>query len=166
MNNCLLIGFKNSGKTSVGRVLADRLNLLFVDTDEILIQQYAEKTGRNLTLREIYRLEGESRFRGLEREAILNLKLSQPFVMATGGGVLLDSEQAFFLKKKGRLVYLKTSIETLRQRLQYPEHAFFLDIKRENQYEHWADWIMDTEHRSVENIAHEIMLKMRGQDGQ
>ena len=84
--NIILIGFKNSGKTTVGERLSEILKYDFLDTDRLIEKSYGNE-GKNVS--DIYRLEGEERFREIESEITLNLKNPTSYVLSTGGGVVL-----------------------------------------------------------------------------
>lgn len=91
MKHIICIGFKNSGKSAVGRMLADALHRPFLDLDEIACSRYARATGLVLSPREIMRKEGEAFFRDLEREVLVEIARSDaPAVIALGGGTPMD----------------------------------------------------------------------------
>ena len=71
--NVILIGFKASGKTTLGKALARLLNRPFIDTDRLLEQRYQEKTGTRQSFRQIFSLLGDEGFRALESEVLANL---------------------------------------------------------------------------------------------
>lgn len=91
-NSIALCGIKHSGKTSVARALASILQWDLFDTDEFLMTLFAARAGRNLSVREIYKEMGETRFRLLEAEAvrILPAGRSGGRIIALGGGVLTN----------------------------------------------------------------------------
>src|SRR2546423_14949946 len=84
MDNLVLVGFSCSGKTTLGRNMARRLRLQFVDTDRFI----EEMTGR--TIPEIFREDGEAAFRAIEREAIGQIAAERRQVVSTGGGAFVD----------------------------------------------------------------------------
>ena len=104
----VLTGFMAAGKTTVGRLLAQKLGWGFVDTD-----QHIEASTR-LTVAEIFRDQGEPSFRQLEREAISSLLTGTELVLATGGGAIEDaSTRVLLLSSPGtRLIYLETTLQT------------------------------------------------------
>jgi shikimate kinase len=106
----LLAGMMGAGKTSVGRLLAQRLGWAFVDSDACVEQTQSRP------IREIFALEGEARFRALEREALETLPASQA-VVALGGGAVVDPATRKLLRAKGTLVWLDASPEALAKRL-------------------------------------------------
>lgn len=106
-----LIGLKNSGKTTTGKRLANKLNLNFIDLDQLI-----EKiNGRSVT--EIFSQDGEPVFREKEREALLETSKMDNVVIATGGGVPRFYDNMDFMNKNGITVYLKLDEDTLVGRL-------------------------------------------------
>ncbi|MEW4561999.1 shikimate kinase [Bremerella sp. JC770] len=108
--NVTLIGMPGSGKSTIGVVLAKRINLQFVDTDLII------QTSQQRTLQQIMDTDGFDRFCQIEEEAVLSLDVDR-HVIATGGSVCYGPEGMAHLQSLGRIVFLKTSLNTLEQRL-------------------------------------------------
>jgi shikimate kinase len=105
----ILIGMKASGKTSVGRALAARLDVPFIDLDAWLEQAHEAETGERLPFREIYRTHGGDYFRRLERATLAHLAQdSTPprFVLAVGGGTPLAEANRHALRALGTVVLL------------------------------------------------------------
>jgi shikimate dehydrogenase len=98
--NLVLIGMPGSGKTTLGRLLADKLGRTLVDTDEEIVR----RAGTPIT--EIFATRGESAFRDLESEVIRDLSETGGRVIATGGGAILREENVDALRSNGVLVYL------------------------------------------------------------
>lgn len=113
--NIVLIGMMGSGKTTVGKLLAEAIGLTFVDTDQLL----ENKTERKIT--EIFAQDGEQKFRTLEAEVIDEVTDKVGQVIATGGGVVLREENIKKLGKKGTIIFLHASPETLMERLRDDE---------------------------------------------
>jgi len=109
--NIILIGFMGVGKSEVGRSLAARLNMNFIDTDEII-----EKT-EGMKISQIFEKNEEPYFRDLETEVIKTLEDYDNFVISTGGGVILREENVKMLKEIGPLVLLTSKPEIIFQRL-------------------------------------------------
>lgn len=101
----LLIGFMGSGKSTVGRLVGQALDLPFLDLDE----QVASAQGR--TIPQIFAAEGESVFRAAESAALEVLGGSDSSVVACGGGIVLDDANRSLLKRSGTVVYLQVSAE-------------------------------------------------------
>lgn len=111
--NTILFGFKGCGKTHFGKLLADKLGLPFVDTDDLIVQLYGKK---GLTVREVYEQIGEVQFRLFENQAVQSLKEVKNSIIALGAGAILNPLNRKLIEKLGKLVYLETSLETLIKR--------------------------------------------------
>jgi len=107
----VLIGYRCTGKTSVGKIVSERFHLPFYDTDEVMFEQ----TGK--TCKAIVDEQGWPAFRRFEKEIIRDLKSTQA-VIAPGGGAVMDEENAAMLKENGLVVWLKADPLTIAQRLQ------------------------------------------------
>jgi shikimate kinase len=106
-----LIGFSGSGKTTTGRQLASKLKFNFIDTDDFI----DEKTGKSVS--EIFDIEGEVKFRELERKAIEEISLNKNTVVATGGGLPCFNDTMLLMNVTGTTVYLKVNTGILFKRL-------------------------------------------------
>ncbi len=115
--NVILIGFKASGKTTLGKALARLLNRPFIDTDRLLEQRYQEKTGTRQSFRQIFSLLGDEGFRALESEVLANLSDKKEAVIATGGGMAARQENISLLKQNGQVVLIDTPFPTIQKRL-------------------------------------------------
>lgn len=105
-----LVGLRASGKTSLGRLVAERLGLPFADTDQLVVQ----KAGRSIA--EIVEAHGWDEFRKLETE-VLREVAGRPMVVATGGGIVLTGENRDLLKQGGPVFYLLATTLLLVDRL-------------------------------------------------
>ena len=111
MDNLILVGFSCSGKTTLGRNVARRLRLNFVDTDRYI----EEMTGRNIP--EIFREDGEAAFRALESEAIDRIMAEQNQVVSTGGGAFVNLDNRAKLRTGNLVIHLQVRPETVVDRL-------------------------------------------------
>ncbi|RJQ30636.1 MAG: shikimate kinase [Peptococcaceae bacterium] len=111
MKNIVLIGFMGTGKTTIGRRLAERLGRPFIDTDAAI----EEVTGKTIT--QLFARDGAARFRS--EEALLAKKLAgrEGLVVATGGGMVLNPENVRLLKENGVLIALTAGPEVIHQRV-------------------------------------------------
>jgi len=107
----VLIGFMGSGKSSVGRELANRFDAPFVDIDE----RIESKAG--CTIRDLFAREGEPAFREREKAALRAALSVKGCIIATGGGAFTDEENRNLLRSYAPVVYLEASEETLLERL-------------------------------------------------
>jgi shikimate kinase len=103
--NVILIGFMGCGKTTVGQLLAVLLGYAFADTDALVEEAAA------MRIPEIFEKYGEGYFRQLEKQAIAKVCTMRETVVATGGGVVQDADNAAVLLSSGCVVYLKASAE-------------------------------------------------------
>jgi shikimate kinase len=111
MHNLVLVGFSCSGKTTLGRNVARRLRLQFVDTDR-LIEEIAGKS-----IPDIFAAEGEAAFRAYEREAIARAMSQTHQVVSTGGGAFVDPENRQRLRDGNLVIHLQVQPETVFYRL-------------------------------------------------
>ena len=118
-----LVGLMGAGKTTVGRLLAKRLKVQFVDSDH----EIAATTG--VSIPTIFEIEGEQGFRRREAEAIERLSRGCNIVMATGGGAVLDPENRQYLHERGTVVYLAASPETLNDRTRRDANRPLLQVE-------------------------------------
>jgi shikimate kinase len=108
----VLIGARGSGKSTIGRKLADRLWQSFIDVDE----QIVRRAGK--TIKDIFEQDGEERFRQIETEVLREAATLQEHVIGLGGGTLMREENRRILKESGhRLVYLRCEPEELHRRI-------------------------------------------------
>jgi shikimate kinase len=107
----ILIGPPGSGKTSIGKLLAKKKNLIHVDTD----QEIETKTGRKIS--DIFLEDGESGFRKIEREVVLQSLELDSAVISLGGGSILDGEVSKKLEREKNVVYLEVSISNAAPRV-------------------------------------------------
>jgi shikimate kinase len=172
--NIILIGYRGTGKTTVGKALSQRLRRPFFDADVFL----EEKEGR--TIGEMVAKEGWPFFRAKEKEALGRLSGQIDCVIATGGGAVMDSDNVACLRHNGLLVLLKAELETMVQRMQRDaangqERPGLLggDIYDETQtmirqrmpvYLEVADFSVDTTDLSVERVADAIVKFMQASE--
>ncbi|RIY35120.1 shikimate kinase, partial [Psittacicella gerlachiana] len=111
MRNIYLIGHMASGKTTVGQLLAQTLNLDFVDTDSNIEYLFSKP------INEIFTKEGESQFRIFETAVLLQTTLISNTVISTGGGILTRMRNGLYMKDFGFVIYLELDIKHQAQRL-------------------------------------------------
>ena len=110
--NIVLIGYRGAGKTTIGRQLAGRMGMEFIDTDDSIVQRAGK------SIREIFAEGGETLFRDLESAVIDDLAETDNTVIAAGGGVVLRKTNIEKLQANGRIVWLQAPAEVLWKRLQ------------------------------------------------
>ena len=109
--NVVLIGFMASGKTAVGRRLAQRLGYAFLDTDQFIESELG------CTISDVFAIQGERYFRGLESRLAARLAGLQNTVISTGGGLPITPGNLAHLRRAGTVVFLKASLEDILARL-------------------------------------------------
>jgi shikimate kinase len=161
--NVVLIGFMGAGKTVVGRELADRLSFRLFDTDAMV----EEATGQ--TIGQIWDAEGEDAFRAREHDAVLHACAGTGRVVACGGGAVLEIRNYGILKGAGTVVYLRAPAPVLRARvgdeserplLKDPRAFDQLLVERVPAYESAADLIVDTDGRTPDEVADDIVQRL------
>lgn len=110
--NVVLIGLRGTGKSTCGKLLAERLGWLFLDTDEIVQERSAK------TIREIFDEGGEALFRQLESEVVRQAARHENAVIATGGGAILDPENVVDLRRQGFVIHLTANPRELWKRIE------------------------------------------------
>jgi len=165
--NIFLIGFRGTGKTSVGKILAQRLKREYIDADVYLEQQEGK------TIKDIFAESGEKKFREIESKIIAELCLQNNLIVATGGGVVLNDENVNRMKKSGVAILLEADADTLFKRIkgdvstntkrpsltqfdEYQEIKYLLE-KRKPLYDKAADFIVNTARISIDDAAGKIM---------
>ncbi len=165
--NIFLIGYRCTGKTTIGKVLAERLDWDFLDTDAELVRAAKQ------SIKDIVQNSGWDTFRDMEREVIQNICGSNGQVVATGGGAILYNENVSWMKKNGQLIWLKASAETIKKRMIRDQTTDtyrpsltgkgFVDeveetlLKREPLYKKAMDFCIDTDHTSIEKMVEAIL---------
>ncbi|MBT3191684.1 MAG: shikimate kinase [Verrucomicrobia bacterium] len=112
-SNIVLFGFMGTGKTRIGKEAAARLGLVFVDMDDVIV----ERAGKPIP--EIFADDGEAHFRSIERQAVIDLSAQPGCVIATGGGVVLNSDNIRDFSQDGLVVCLSATPEVILARVEH-----------------------------------------------
>ncbi|HEY8249841.1 MAG TPA: shikimate kinase [Burkholderiales bacterium] len=164
--NLYLVDMMGTGKTTVGRTLARRLKLRFVDSDH----EIEARCGVKIPV--IFEIEGERGFRGRETQAIAELTALDGIVLATGGGVVLAEENRSRLAARGTVVYLRATPEHLYERVRQDRNRPLLaggdplgrlrELYRERDplYSALADLVVDTGRQSVQVLARGLLEQL------
>ncbi len=171
-SNIILTGFMASGKSAVGKELAKRLRMDFVDTDKLI----EEKEG--IKISQIFREKGEPYFRDVEAEVIKEVAEYENSAIATGGGVVLKEENMQALRKNGRIICLSTDAATILKRTSQNRLRPLLEGERgsrENKikdlltfrapYYQKADFIVDTTDLMVKETVEKIIKYLNEKNG-
>lgn len=171
--NLVLIGFMGSGKSSIGKRLANRLGREFLDSDELT----SSRAGK--TISEIFQTEGEEHFRKLETEELRRLTGSSGIVLATGGGSILREMNRALLRTIGTVLWLHADPEILFERATRNRRRPLLEVEnprgtfrtllesRLSLYEQTASLTIDASGLSHEQTVERIIraLEARGNEG-
>ncbi len=167
ISHLFLCGYRGSGKSTAGRFVSDLLGWKFVDTDDLIEHTYGG------SIATIFATEGEVGFRNRESQSIESLRgLSEPHVVALGGGAILRPRNRELIRLLGRCVWLRASEESLMNRiaadpntqLRRPSLSKLGELdeirailgEREPLYRQTSDWEISTESVPMEDVARAI----------
>jgi len=166
-----LIGYRCTGKTTVGKALAERLGLDFIDADDYLV----EKAGK--TIKEIFAEDGEPAFRDLEEQCLAEIARRSNIVVAAGGGAVMRPANVRRMKAAGTIVLLEADADTIYSRItgdpktdtqrpgltqknQYDEIIHLLEYRRPC-YHAAADIILDSSELTPDQLVDAIVAAWR-----
>jgi len=161
-----LVGLPGSGKSAVGRRLAGKLNLPFIDSDTVIEQRIG------CSIREFFEREGEARFRDIEEEVIAGLARAGGAVVATGGGAVLRPANRQQLHGHFHVIYLRSTPEDLYRRLRHDVKRPLLQVAdplarlrelhaaRDPLYRETAHEALDTGRPSLGAVVHAILAQL------
>ena len=166
--NIFIVGPMGSGKSTVGKILSDELFLNFFDTDE----EIENRTGASIDW--IFDLEGEEGFRKRESGVLEEMVQKNSVVLSTGGGIILSENNRELLSSRGTVFYLATPISVQLERTAKDKDRPLLKNgdpgqilqelheKRKNLYKSVSDHIVETEDKSSQEVASEIINLVKG----
>ncbi|MDY0329534.1 MAG: shikimate kinase [Thiomonas sp.] len=166
MTGIFLIGLMGAGKTTVGRTLAQRLGLRFIDSDQEIERE------QGCTIAELFARLGEAGFRDIEARAIDALTQREGVILATGGGAVLRPENRKALHERGTVVYLRASPDDLAHRLRHDRTRPLLqqgDARaklhelfrvRDPLYRETAHFVIDTGRPSAVLLANRVQMQL------
>ena len=166
--NIFIVGPMGSGKSTVGKILSDELFLNFFDTDE----EIENRTGASIDW--IFDLEGEEGFRKRESGVLEEMVQKNSVVLSTGGGIILSENNRELLSSRGTVFYLATPISVQLERTAKDKDRPLLKNgdpgqilqelheKRKNLYKSVSDHIIETEDKSSQEVASEIINLVKG----
>lgn len=161
MEPIILIGPPGAGKSSIGKTLAKKMNLEFIDTDAVV------ETNSGKKIAEIFLEEGEPTFRALEKRAVLDSLTVQDAIISLGGGAILDPDTQKVLRDQAKVVFLDVSISNAAPRVGFnrdrplllgnPRQQWLsLMEKRRPIYEELAKFTVSTDNRKVNDVVCEL----------
>ena len=166
ISNIALIGFMGTGKSSVGRLVADQLHFTFLDTDDVLVS----RAGKSIT--EIFAQEGEAAFREKESSLVQELAPRTRTVISTGGGLPVNPANLASLKTHALVMCLWASAEKVHERVRGQSHRPLLNdadalakiralLAAREPFYRQADVLVNTEMRSLREVAHQVIHQFR-----
>ncbi len=144
MKTITLIGMMGSGKSTIGKLLADKIKAGFVDVDYEIVQN------TQMSISDIFSKYGEKYFRELEANTIKSVFQEEGLVISLGGGAFENVETRNYLMEFSNVIYLKTSSDVIFERINY------IINEREKNYE-LAKFIISTDNKEPEQIVDEIL---------
>lgn len=161
VGNIVLIGMPSSGKSTVGKLLAKKINYKFIDTDELILKKV------NKPLRDVVKEDGLQKFLDIQEKTILETSVDE-HVIATGGSVIYSEKSMNHLKKNAVIVYLETDLQELEgritsnRRLARNENQSFYEMYEERKllYEKYADITVNCVNKKPEDITDELIKKL------
>jgi shikimate kinase len=163
---CSLVGLPGSGKSTVGRQLARRLDLPFHDSDHVI------ETRLGCSIREYFEREGEDRFRDLESEVLDTLTLQGPAVVSTGGGAVLRPVNRERLHQRTQVIYLRSTPQEVFRRLRHDRSRPLLQVDdplqrlkdlhavRDPLYQQTAHFTIETGRPSVATLVNMVVMQL------
>jgi shikimate kinase len=165
--NLFLVGMPGCGKSTLGRLLARRLDKQFYDADVELERRLG------VSIPVIFELEGEHGFRDREEAVLADLVTQTNIVLSTGGGVVLRPENRERLKDGGTVLYLHATPDTLWERTRHSKHRPLLQAPdpfarvqelyatRDALYREVADFVIESDREQVNRLAHRLEQQLR-----
>lgn len=162
----ILVGLPGSGKSTVGRQLARRLDLPFQDSDKVIEQRLG------CSIREYFDREGETAFRDIEESVIEELVKGPAGVLATGGGAVLRPANRQRLSAAGSVIYLRSTPEEVYRRVRHDANRPLLQVEdplarlrslfeeRDPLYRETAHFIIETGRPSVPTLVNMILMQL------
>lgn len=158
--NIYLIGFMGSGKSTVGKIISEKLNMKYIDLDEEIEKQ------EEMSIPEIFKEKGEKYFRNLEKKFLEKISKKSDFVVSTGGGLGADIENLKKMKQTGKVVWLDVSLDEVFKRCGNDKNRPLLNQPKEKVKELYdkrrdiyskADITIKVDNKTAEEIAEEII---------
>lgn len=164
--NIFLVGFMGAGKTTVASELTKKLEMNKVEMDQMISEK------QKMSISEIFDLYGETYFRNLESNCLIELQHVKQSVVSCGGGIVMRDDNAENMKKNGRVVLLTATPQTILDRvkdsnerpiLEHHKNVEFISQlmdKRKEKYKNIADITVKTDGKTIDEICDEIIAKL------
>lgn len=160
--NIVLTGMMGTGKTVIGKKLAQKLNMKYISTDEVI-----EKDG-GMSIPKIFKRKGEPYFRDVETKAVKCVAMLDNFVIDTGGGVVQRSENMEELERNGAIICLTASPEVILKRTSKTNYRPLLNVddpvseikgllEKRKQFYKRCSRMIDTSNKGIEEVVNEII---------
>lgn len=161
-----LIGFMGAGKSTIARLLQQKLHMPLVEMDERIVAE------QGMSINDIFAAFGENHFRNIESQLVRRLGEEEAAVVSCGGGVVVREENVFNMKKNGVIVFLTATPETIYERVKNSKERPILNgnmnveyikglmEKREPLYKNAADLVIATDQKTKDEIICEIIEQL------
>ena len=172
--NLFIVGYRCTGKSSVGQALATKLGWPFIDTDSLVVSE------SGLSIKEVVDTCGWQAFRRLEHTALRQVCAMGRQVVATGGGIVLDAGNVELMKESGRIIWLRASPATIKTRMVQDQDSVAFRpaltskdrlteieetlAKREPLYQGAMDFAVDADYHGVDEICDVIIGNLKAMD--
>lgn len=167
-NNIYLIGFMGAGKSTIAKMLQERLGMQLVEMDERIVRE------QQMPITEIFDTYGEEHFRDIESALVCTIAKEGNSIISCGGGVVIRSQNVEEMKKSGTIVFLTATPQTIFERVRYSKERPILNgnmnveyieqlmDKRRTLYEAAAEITVETDGKTIEEICDEIIRIING----
>ena len=161
MNNIYLVGFMGTGKTSVGKALSLKSNMRFVDLDDLI--EFKEKR----SIADIFAKDGEPYFRRAEKKILKEVAKEKGFIVACGGGAVIDPENIKIMKETGVIICLGASSDAILKRtkgstcrpllnVDNPKEKIEFLLKMRSPFYAKSDFLIDTSGLTIDKVVEKI----------
>ena len=164
--NMFLIGFMGAGKSTIAKLLSEKLDMPLIEMDERIVEE------QGMPITEIFEKYGEPHFRDIETRLVETIGKGNGAIVSCGGGVVVRPENVRMMKESGKIVFLTATPETIFERVRYGkdrpilngnmnvEYIKGLMEKRRDAYESAADFFVATDDKTQETICEEIIIEI------
>ncbi|MBO1512340.1 shikimate kinase [Metabacillus bambusae] len=164
MKAIYLTGFMGAGKTTVGELLAEKLNLPVLDSDQQIVKKL------NMTIKEIFDLHGESFFRDAETDILKELP-TEDVIITTGGGIVIKDENRALMKKNGQIILLHADVDIIYDRVHSDTNRPLASKKTKDElhalyhsrvaFYQDCSFTVGTSNKDIDEIVNEIIFRLK-----